>query len=108
MSDDGPAISYRVLERGTRVVTCDGTDLGRVAEVLDNRAEDIFDGLVVETPKGRRFVDAPEVARITEQVVSLTIDSEAAASLPEHDPAGAPEYSANRRGGRFGRAWRRR
>lgn len=108
MSDDPPAISYRVLERGTRVVTSDGVDLGRVAEVLDNRAEDIFDGLVVDTPQGRRFVDAPEVARITEQVVTLTIDSASAAALPERDPAGAPEYSANRRGGRFGRAWRRR
>jgi len=108
VNDEEPAVSYRVLEPGTRVVTSDGVDLGRVAEVLENRMEDIFDGLVVETPDGRRFVDAPEVARITASVVSLTIDSSQASRLPERDRAGGPEFSANTRGGRFRRAWRRR
>lgn len=108
MSDDEPAISYRVLEPGTRVVTSDGVELGTVAEVLENRLEDIFDGLVVDTPAGRRFVDAPEVARITASVVTLTIDGTQAAGLPERDPAGGPEFSANTSAGRFRRPWRRR
>ncbi len=108
MSDPDTAISYRVLEPGTRVVTSDGHDVGTVAEVLENTMEDIFDGLVVDTPAGRRFVDAPEVARITAAVVTLTIDSAEAARLPERDPAGGPEFSANTKSGRFRRAWRRR
>ena len=52
-------------------------------KVLDNAREHIFDGIVISTPRGRRFVDAPEVARITERRVTLTIDVEEAQSLPE-------------------------
>lgn len=108
MSEEEPAVSYRVLEPGTRVVASDGVALGTVAEVLENRLEDIFDGLVIDTPGGRRFVDAPEVARITASTVTLAIDGGQAARLPERDPAGGPEFSANTRGGRFRRPWRRR
>ena len=43
LDDDGPAISYKLLARGTRVVTADGTELGTVDEVLDNARENIFD-----------------------------------------------------------------
>ncbi len=63
--DGDHAISYKVLERGTPVVDCDGDEIGSVREVLENEAEHIFDGLVLDTPAGARFVDAPEVARIT-------------------------------------------
>ena len=108
MSEEEPPISYRVLKPGARVVTSDGEEIGKVREVLDNQDEDIFDGLVIEGRHGRRFVDAPEVARITESTVTLTLDSQAAASLPENDPAGGPEFSANPKSGRFRRAWRRR
>ncbi len=51
--------------------------------VLDNAREHIFDGIVIETPRGRRFVDAPEVARIYERAVILTITAEEAEQLPE-------------------------
>ena len=64
MSDDEHQIGYKVLPRGTPVHTSDGELLGTVAQVLDNAREHIFDGIVVRTPKGRRFVDAPEVAQI--------------------------------------------
>ena len=71
--DDGPAISYLALRRGTRVRGSDGVDVGRVRRVQNNAREHIFDGIVVETKQGRRFVDAPEVARIAEQAVTLTV-----------------------------------
>jgi sporulation protein YlmC with PRC-barrel domain len=104
--DDGPAISYKLLARGTRVVTSDGEEIGTVAEVLDNLKENIFDGIVVRTPRGTRFVDAPEVGRISERTVTLTIGAEQAAELPERDPkGGGGEYRANPRS-RF-RPWRR-
>jgi sporulation protein YlmC with PRC-barrel domain len=109
--DDGYAISYKVLERGTPVVTSDGSEIGSVREVLENVAEHIFDGLVIQTPGGERFVDAPEIARIAERRVTLTLDAEGAASLPERDPKGAPTFRANARGGRmsrlFGGGWKR-
>ena len=103
--DDGPQIGYKALPRGVPVHTADGEQLGTVHRVLDNAREHIFDGIVVSTPKGRRFVDAPEVARITEQRVTLTIDAAEAADLPEHrGMRGALETRARR----AGRRWKRR
>jgi sporulation protein YlmC with PRC-barrel domain len=103
--DDGPQIGYKVLPRGTPVHTSDGERLGTVYRVQDNAREHIFDGIVVTTPNGRRFVDAPEVARITEKRVTLTIDAEEAKALPEHrGMRGALETRAKRAGQR----WKRR
>ena len=103
--DDGPQIGYKALPRGVPVHTADGEQLGTVHRVLDNAREHIFDGIVVTTAKGRRFVDAPEVARITEQRVTLTIDAAEAADLPEHrGMRGALETRARRSAQR----WKRR
>lgn len=105
--DDGDhAISYKVLERGTPVLDRDGGDVGSVREVLENEAEHIFDGLVLDTPSGQRFVDAPEVARITARSVTLALDAEGVAGLPEKDPAGGPRFRADARGGKLSRLLR--
>ena len=109
--DDGLAISYKLLARGTPVVSADGAELGTVDRVLDNEREHIFDGIVMRAESGDRFVDAPEVARITERRVILSIDAAEAAELPAYRP-GAPEYRANPKAGRLGRlfggGWKRR
>jgi len=109
--EDGHAISYKVLEPGTAVQASDGVEVGTVRDVLENRAEHIFDGLVIDTSGGRRFVDAPEIERIAELRVTLTIDAEAVAALPERDPAGTQTFRANTKGGRlsryFGGGWKR-
>ncbi len=82
--DDGHAISYKVLRRGTPVRASDGIQVGTVRRVQDNARENIFDGIVLDTPGGKRFVDAPEVARIAERAVTLTITAEEARELPCH------------------------
>jgi hypothetical protein len=83
VDDDAPAISYLALRRGTRVRGSDGAEVGRVRRVQNNAREHIFDGIVVETKQGRRFVDAPEVGRITERLVTLTVPAaEVLASEP--------------------------
>ena len=103
--EDDHQIGYQALPRGAEVVSSDGVTLGTVLRVLDNAREHIFDGIVIRTAKGRRFVDAPEVARITERRVTLTITAAEAAELPEHRGAlGALETSLRRTGTR----WRRR
>ena len=107
MSDDDVAISYRVLPRGTPVVAADGTPVGSVREVLDNEREEIFDGLVLDTPDGQRFVDAPEVGRIAEQRVTLALTAAEVAALPAQDPKGGATFTANTARGRFGRMWRK-
>jgi PRC-barrel domain len=105
VTDDGHQIGYKALPRGVPVFTADGVELGTVHHVRDNEREHIFDGIVVSTKDGRRFVDAPEVARITEQRVTLTIDAEAAKDLPEHrGMRGVLETHAKR----AGRRWKRR
>jgi hypothetical protein len=76
MPDDGHAISYKALQRGTPVRAADGTEVGKVRRVLDNTRENIFDGIVVESRDGMRFVDAPEVKRVAELAVTLTISVE--------------------------------
>jgi hypothetical protein len=81
--DDGYAISYKALRRGTAVRSADGVEVGKVRRVLDNTRENIFDGLVLDTRWGARFVDAPEVAHIAERAVTLSITAEEVAALPE-------------------------
>jgi len=88
--DDGHAVHYTALERGTPVVSSDGEEVGKVLEVLDNLPEHIFDGLVIETAaRERRFVDAPEVARTAERAVTLTITAAQVAELGP-PPSGGP------------------
>jgi hypothetical protein len=84
----GERIAYTALAKGTPVYTSDDVLLGHVKSVLIVRAKDIFDGVVVGTPSGARFVDAPEVGEIYENAVLLKIDAEEASRLP--DPKGNP------------------
>jgi hypothetical protein len=111
MDEDGYAISYKLLQRGVSVTTSDGVDIGTVDRVLENEREHIFDGIVMRSDRGELFVDAPEVARIAERRVTLTIGESEAAELPPYEP-GPPEFSANPRSGRLGRffggGWKRR
>lgn len=63
-------ISFVSLERGTPVVDRFGREVGRVHRVLTH-GDGSFDGVVVNTRRGRRFIDAPEVRRISRGVVNL-------------------------------------
>ena len=102
--DDDHQIGYQALPRGVPVHASDGTLVGKVHRVLDNKREHIFDGIVIDTGGGRRFVDAPEVGRITLRRVTLTIDAAEAARLPaQQSPAGGTGAPP----GRLGRRWRR-
>ena len=70
--DDGHAISYHALRRGTVVRSSDGVELGKVRRVEAETKTNIFDGIVMDTHDGRRFLDAPEVAHIAERAVTTT------------------------------------
>ena len=109
--DDGHAIHYTALPKGVPVYAADGTEVGRVAEVVDNFREHILDGIVIEAADGAlRFVDAPEVGRTAERGVTLAITPDEVSQLPPPD-RGVGSFSANVRPGRlsklFGRAWKR-
>ena len=103
MIDDGEAVHYSAVPRGTPVYGSDGVVVGEVEQMLDNYREHIFDGVVFKDTGGEiRFADAPEVKRTAERGVTLEMDSEAALRLPPPDK-GSPSYRANVRAGRLGR-----
>jgi hypothetical protein len=108
--DEGHPISFRTMARGTAVWSSDDQEIGTVEGVLATDREDIFDGIVIRTKAGRRFVDAPEVRRIAERRVTLSITSAEAEHLPEPQE-GPAVYRANPAAGRlarlFGGGWRR-
>jgi hypothetical protein len=94
--DDGHAVHYTALARGTAVYSAEEERVGTVVEVLDNYREHIFDGLVIQTTSGdRRFVDAPEVARTAERAVTLTITAAEVGELPP--PSGPGPAAAARK-----------
>jgi len=87
--DDGYAVHYTALMRGTPVFSSENEQVGTVAEVWDNKREQIFDGLVIDGTDGkRRFVDAPEVARTAERAVRLTITADEVVQLGPPDGGG--------------------
>ncbi|SRR5260221_12268457 len=102
------AVGYQVLPRGTPVEASDGVQVGTFDKALDLPRERLLDGIVMRTPKGRVFVDAPEVARITTRRVMLTIDSSQIDDLPPYRGllarmGQAAERSARRRARRLRR-----
>jgi hypothetical protein len=81
--DDGVAVHYSELVRGTPVYSSEEVKVGTVDEVHDLYRERILDGIVMKTDQGeRRFVDAPEVARTAERAVTLTISAAEVEKLP--------------------------
>jgi hypothetical protein len=71
-ADEPIAVSYLTLRRGTDVLDRFDAHVGHVKRVL-TEAGGFFDGLIIETDAGARFVDAPEVARIRPTHVELSI-----------------------------------
>ena len=82
----GEPISYMALEEGTAVLSSDGEPIGKVAHVLADVDDDIFDGIVVDAtwlPGGHVFADGAQVAEIRTDAVTLKLDAEACRSLPK-------------------------
>jgi hypothetical protein len=85
MEDLGTPGSYLTLAEGTRVLSADGHELGRVRRVFADPDVDVFDGFVIGAgmlPGGDRFVEAGQVEEIFERGVVLTLDAAAAEGLP--------------------------
>ena len=112
MIDDGHAVHYTAVERGTPIFSSDEVEVGTVEQIVDNYREHIFDGIVMRTPAGEyRFVDAPEVKRTAERAVTLTITAAEAEQLPPPEK-GTAEFEIRRGASkvarRFGFGWKKR
>lgn len=113
MIDDGHAVHYTAVERGTPIYSSDEVELGTVDHVLDNYREHIFDGIVMKTTGGDyRFVDAPEVRRTAERGVTLNISAAEAEALPPPEQGGFAEFEVRKGAGKIasklGRGWRKK
>jgi hypothetical protein len=81
-------VSWLLVEPGWTVVAADGSEVGRVEEIVGDTGKDIFNGLAVSThllgkPK---YIPSERVRRITEGSVELDLDSDAIERLDDHEP----------------------
>lgn len=96
--EDEFEIAYTAVSHGAPVRSSDGTTVGTVERVLDIPDLDLFDGIVIDTSQGVRFVDRDHVARITNHAVYGTFTTDEAAALPVPDSAPTYRADAGRRG----------
>jgi hypothetical protein len=72
------------------VLTSSGKQIGTLEHVLEVPELDLFDGIVIHTRSGLRFVDAGQIERITASYIRCSITNEQAGRLPA--PDGPPVY----------------
>jgi hypothetical protein len=92
--DCGSPIAYLVLQQGTAVYTSEQERIGTVETVRFVEEEDVFEGIVIRTVAGLRFVDSDLVDRIYERCVLTTLTPEEAEALPAPE-AGPAVYHAD-------------
>jgi hypothetical protein len=90
MTDDDVPISYQAAARGTPVLSSTGTTIGTLEHVLEVPEVDVFDGIVIATHGGLRFIDADQVVQITRSSIRCDVDDAQARQLPP--PDGPPVY----------------
>ena len=93
MSEE-PAVSYEAAVPGTPVLTSSGKEIGTLEHVLEVPALDLFDGIVVATDWGLRFIDAGQVEVITVRNIRCRLGDAEAARLPPPDGTAVYRVSA--------------
>ena len=104
-------IAYTALRPGTPVQTSEGYRFATVQAVLVDEKVSVFDGVVVETSEGTRFVDADHIGSIYSTYVCTTLSAEQATHLPLPDGSNLVDIKptrsmADRLGRMFGRGKR--
>lgn len=90
---EGTPISYEAATRGTPVLSSSGTEIGTLEHVLAVSDLDIFEGIVIATHHGIRFVDADHITEITTSHIASSLTDEQAAALAP--PDGPPVYKVD-------------
>jgi hypothetical protein len=104
----GHPIAYTALLPGTPVHTSDGHPFATVQAVLVDEKVAVFDGIVVQTGDGTRFVDADHVGSIFTTHVCTRLSAEQVANLPLPDGSTLVDIKPPRSmGARLGRMFRR-
>jgi uncharacterized protein YrrD len=77
-----------VIEPGWKVLAADGSEIGRIEEVVGDTGSDIFNGLAVSSGllAKAKYVPAERVAEIHDGEVRLDLPPDAIDHLDEHEP----------------------
>lgn len=93
MTDGAEPVSYEGVPVGVPVLSSSGQQFGTLTKVLEIPSEDLFDGIIVKTHHGHRFVDRDQIAEITTEYIKCNVDDAATETLPE--PSGKPAFDAD-------------
>ena len=88
------AVSYRAAVPGSPVLTRSGREIGTLEHVLEIPRLDLFDGIVITTDWGLRFIDADRVELITICNIRSSLDAAEADRLPPPDGAAVYRVSS--------------
>jgi hypothetical protein len=88
--DTEAAVSYQAAVPGSPVLTRSGREIGTLEHVLEVPRLDLFDGIVIATDWGLRFIDADRIELITICNIRCSLDDAEAGRLPP--PVGAAVY----------------
>jgi PRC-barrel domain protein len=92
--DTEMAVSYQAAVPGTPVLTRSGKEIGTLEHVLQVPGSGQFDGIVIATDWGLRFVPADQVELITVRHVRCLLGDAEAARLPPPDGTAVYRVSA--------------
>jgi sporulation protein YlmC with PRC-barrel domain len=91
-------VAWSVVEPGWAVFASDGSEVGKIDQVVGDTEADIFDGLAVGTGTvldRPLYVPSEQVGRIEEGTVHLTIDAEEYGRLkPYEEPPRGERFLA--------------
>lgn len=91
-----PQVSWKAIERNAVVTARDGSEVGRVAEVVGDTDADIFNGLVVSLGrlKAKRHLPAERVTGIWPSRVEVAATVEEIEELPPYEEPVAERWAS--------------
>ena len=92
--DTEAAVSYQAAVPGSPVLARSGREIGTLEHVLEVPSLDLFDGIVIATDWGLRFIDADRVELITICNIRCNLDEAEANQLPPPDGAAVWQVSS--------------
>ena len=80
-------VSWKAIEENATVVSSDGEEVGRIAEIAGDSTADIFTGLVVSLGMlgANRYLPAERVKEIRPSRVEVDLTSAEIEALPEYE-----------------------
>jgi len=86
VTEPGPQVSWKAIERDAVVLSAEGDNLARVVEIAGDRRADIFNGLVVTLGPldAKRYLPAERVAGIWPRRIQVDMTAAELDRLPHY------------------------